>query len=323
MAESLLDKEIARLEKDYGKGSIISSARPEKVETISTGSLKLDLATGIGGLPRGGLVEIMGWESSGKSTIVQNVVGNAQKMDLKCLYLDGEYSLDRKYAKRLGVNMDNLLLYQLDAGGGEKCYNVAERLIKTGELGVVVIDSQTSMLPKKVMEGEIGDSAIGLHSRMMGQAVPKIMSAAALSNTLVIFISQLREKIGVMFGNPETTNGGNALKFYSHMRIEVRKSIEKIEGEAVANKTKCKVIKNKFAPPFGEAEFRIVFGEGIDRVGEILDLAVEHEIIKQGGAWFTYGDNKFQGEATVLQLLRDNPELAKEIENKVLIKLAS
>lgn len=322
MAEqSLLEKEIARLEKDYGKGSIISSARPEKVEVISTGSLKLDIATGIGGLPLGGIVEIMGWESSGKSTIVQNVVGNAQKMGKKCLYLDGEYSLDRKYASRLGVNMDDLLLYQLDSGGGEKCYNVAERLIKTGSLGVVVIDSQTSMLPKKVMEGEIGDSAIGLHSRMMSQAVPKIMAAAAMANTLVIFISQFREKIGVMFGSPETTNGGNALKFYSHMRIEVRKSVEKIEGEAVANKTKCKVIKNKFASPFGEAEFRIVFGEGIDRIGEILDLAVEHEIIKQGGAWYSYGENKFQGEATVLQLLKDNPELAKEIEEKVLLKL--
>lgn len=319
--QSLLDKEIARLEKDYGKGSIISSARPEKVEVISTGSLKLDIATGIGGLPLGGIVEIMGWESSGKSTIVQNVVGNAQKKGYKCLYLDGEYSLDRKYASKLGVNIEDLLLYQLDSGGGEKCYNVAERLIKTGSLGVVIIDSQTSMLPKKVMEGEIGDSAMGLHSRMMSQAVPKIMSAAALANTLVIFISQFREKIGVMFGSPETTNGGNALKFYSHMRIEVRKSVEKVDGEAIANKTKCKVIKNKFAPPFGEAEFRIVFGEGVDRVGEILDLAVEHDIIKQGGAWYSYGDNKFQGEATVIQLLKDNPELAKEIEDKVLLKI--
>lgn len=322
MAEqSLLEKEIARLEKDYGKGSIISSARPEKVEVISTGSLKLDIATGIGGLPRGKVVEIIGWESSGKSTIVQTVVGNAQDLGLKCLYIDGEYSLDTKYAKALGINMDELLIHQLDEGGGEKCYNVAERLIKTGELGVVVIDSQTSMLPKKVMEGETGDNAIGLHARMMSQAVPKLMNAAAVTNTLVIFISQFREKIGVMFGSPETTNGGHALKFYAHMRIEVRKSVIKVENEVVANKTKCKVIKNKLAPPFGEAEFRINFGEGIDRNGEILDLAEEHEIIKRGGAWYSYGENKFQGEATMLQLLKDNPELAKEIEDKVLLKL--
>lgn len=322
MAEqNLIDKEIARLEKEYGKGSIISSVR-DKVETISTGSLKLDLATGIGGLPRGALVEIVGWESSGKSTIVQNVVGNAQKKGLKCLYMDGEYSLDRKYAARLGINMDDLLVYQIDSGGGEKCYNVAEGLIKTGQIGVVVFDSQTSMLPKKVMDGEVGDSNLGLHARMMSTAVPKIMSAAAMTNTLVIFISQFREKIGVMFGSPETTNGGNALKFYSHMRIEVRKSVERVDGEAVANKTKCKVIKNKFAPPFGEAEFRIVFGEGIDRVGEILDLAVEHDIISKSGSWYAYGTDKIgQGEATVLQLFNDNPELAKEIEEKVLLKL--
>lgn len=319
--QTKLEKEIAKLEKDYGKGSIISPAKPEKIEVISTGSLKLDLATGIMGLPRGGIVEFLGWESSGKSTIVQTVVGNAQKQGLKCLYIDGEYSLDTKYAKALGVDMDSLLIHQLDQGGGEKCYNIAERLIRTGELGVVVIDSQTSMLPKKVMEGETGDAAVGLHARMMGQAVPKIANAAATTNTLVIFVSQFREKIGVMFGSPETTNGGHALKFYSHMRIDVRKSVEKVDDIAVANTTRCKVIKNKDAPPFGTAEFRIVFGEGIDRTSEILDLAIEHEIIKQGGAWYTYGESKFQGQATVLQLLKDNPELAREIEGKVLLKL--
>lgn len=319
-----LQKELAKLEKDYGKGSIISSARPEKIEVISTGSLKLDLATGIGGLPRPAVVEIMGWESSGKSTIVQSIVGNAQKQGLECLYIDGEFSLDTKYARKLGVNMEKLLIHQLDDGGGEKCYNIAERLIKTGGLGVVVIDSQTSMLPKKVIDGETGDSAIGLHAKMMSQAVPKIMQAAAMNNTLVIFVSQFREKIGVMFGSPETTNGGHALKFYSHMRIDIRKTVEKVGEEAVANKTKCKVIKNKFAPPFGTAEFRIIFGEGIDRMGEILDLSEEKGIITKAGSWYSYGETRLgQGEATVIQLLKDNEELTKEIEDKVLLKLNS
>lgn len=319
-----LQKELAKLEKDYGKGSIISSARPEKIEVISTGSLKLDLATGIMGLPRGKVVEIMGWESSGKSTIVQTVVGNAQKQGLVCLYIDGESSLDTKYAKALGVDMDEekLLIHQLDSGGGEKGYNIAERLIKTGGLGVVVIDSQTSMLPKKVIEGETGDNAIGLHARMMSQAVPKIMTAAAANNTLVIFVSQFREKIGVMFGSPETTNGGHALKFYSHMRIDVRKTVIKVNEEPVGNKTVCKVIKNKLAPPFGKAEFRINFGEGIDRMEEILDLSEEKGIVSKSGAWYSYGGSNIgQGEANTIKFLKDNPELAKEIEIKVLEKI--
>lgn len=323
MAEQTpFEKEIAKLEKDYGKGSIISPAKPDKIEVISTGSLKLDIATGIMGLPRGKIVEIMGWESSGKSTIVQTVVGNAQKQGLKCLYIDGEFSLDNKYARALGVNMEELVIHQLDEGGGEKCYNIAERLIKTGALGVVVIDSQTSMLPKKVMEGETGDNAIGLHARMMSQAVPKIMNVAASSNTLVIFVSQFREKIGVMFGNPETTNGGHALKFYAHLRIDVRKSVLKVSDQAVGNKTRCKIVKNKMAPPFGEAEFIIDFGEGINRMGEILDLSEENGIVTRGGAWYSYGDVKLgQGEANVIQFLKDNPELAKEIEVKTLEKV--
>lgn len=326
--QTLLQKELARIEKDFGKGSIISSAsRPDKVDTISTGSLKLDLATGIGGLPRGKVVEIMGWESSGKSTIVQQVVGNAQKQGLKCLYIDGENSIDKKYATALGVNLDDLLFVQLDGEGGEKCYDIAERVIKTGEVGVVVIDSQTSLLPTKVMKGQAGDSAIGLHARLMSTMVPKIMTAAGATNTLVIYISQFREKIGVMFGSPETTNGGNALKFYAHMRIEVRKSVERVEGEAVANKTKCKVVKNKLAPPFGEAEFRILFGVGIDRLGEVIDLAVDHEIIKKGGAWYNYGEGdravKAQGEEKLRELLEGTPELLQEIETKVLTKIKS
>jgi recombination protein RecA len=324
MAEqkSLLQKELERIEKDFGKGSIISSAsKPDKVEVISTGSLKLDLATGIGGLPRGKIVEIMGWESSGKSTIVQQVIGNAQKKGLKCLYMDSEHSLDKKYATALGINMEDLMLYQLDEGGGEKCYNIAERLIKTGEIGVAVFDSQTGMLPKKVMEGEVGDNAVGLHARMMSTAVPKLMNAAAVGNCLVIFISQFREKIGVMFGSPETTNGGNALKFYSHMRIEVRKSVERVEGEAVANKTRCKVIKNKLAPPFGEAEFRILFGYGVDKLGELIDLATEREIIKKGGAWYSYKELKVQGEEKLREFMEGTPELVTEIETSVIQKI--
>jgi len=285
----------------------------------------LDLATGISGLPRGRVVEIMGWESSGKSTIVQNVVGNAQKRGLKCLYMDSEHSLDKKYATALGVNMDDLMIYQLDDGGGEKCYNIAERLIKTGGIGVAVIDSQTGALPKKVMEGEVGDNAVGLHARMMSVAVPKLMNAAAVGNCLVIFVSQFREKIGVMFGSPETTNGGNALKFYAHMRIEVRKSVERVDGEAVANMTKCKIIKNKLAPPFGTAEFRILYGQGIDRLGEIIDLATEYEVVKKGGAWYSYGEGeravKAQGEEKLRELLVGTPELAQEIENQLIQKI--
>lgn len=326
MAEqkSALQKELERIEKDFGKGSIMSaSSKAEKLEIISTGSLKLDLATGIGGLPRGKVVEFMGWESSGKSTIVQQVVANAQRLGLKALYMDSEHSLDKKYATALGINMDDLMVYQLDEGGGEKCYNIAERLIRTGEIGVAVFDSQTAMLPKKVLEGEVGDNAVGLHARMMSVAVPKIMNAAAIGNCLVIFVSQFREKIGVMFGSPETTNGGNALKFYAHMRIEFRKSVERVDGEAVANKTRCKVVKNKVAPPFGECETRIVFGEGVDRLGEVIDLAVEKEIIKKGGAWYTYDDLKAQGEDKLREILIGTPELAGEIEAQVLIKLAT
>lgn len=324
MAEqkSALEKELERIEKDFGKGSIVSSAsKPDKVEVISTGSLKLDLATGIGGLPRGKIVEIMGWESSGKSTLVQQTVGNAQKMGLKCLYIDGEQSIDKKYATALGVDMDKLLWNQLDGEGGEKCYDMAERLIRTGEIGVVVIDSQTSLLPKKVMQGAAGDNAIGLHARLMSTMVPKIMTVAGLTNTLVIYISQFREKIGVMFGTPETTNGGNALKFYAHMRIDVRKSVERVDGEAVANKTKCRVIKNKLARPFGEAEFRILFGQGVDRLGEVLDLAVDNEIIKKGGAWYSYGEYKIQGEEKMRELLVGTPELVTEIESLVIQKI--
>lgn len=321
--KSALEVEMDKIEKDYGKGTIISNGLlVPNSGVISTGSLKLDLATGIGGLPCGKVVEIMGWESSGKTTLVKQTIGNAQKMGLRALYIDGENSFDAGYAKNLGVDVDRLLIEQLDEGGGERCYNVAERLIRTKELGIVVIDSQTSLLPKKVLEGEVGDSAIGLHARLMSQCVPKLVNAAQYGNCLVIFISQFREKIGVMFGNPETTNGGNALKFYSHMRIEVRKSVLREEGTAYANKTRCKVVKNKLAIPFGEAEFNIIYGKGVDRIGELLDLAVDTGVMELAGSWYAYDCNKLgQGAENVAALLHDNDELRVEIEEKTIKKL--
>lgn len=325
-----LEKELERIEKDYGKGTIITSnLRPEHGDVISTGSLKLDYATGIWGLPRGKVVEIMGWESSGKSTIVQQTIGNAQKQGLRALLVDGENSFDTTYAKALGVDTDSMLIEQLDEGGGERCYNVAERLIRTREVGMVVFDSQTSLIPKKVLEGEVGDSAIGLHARMMSQCVPKLVNAAGYANCLVVFISQFREKIGVMFGPSETTNGGNALKFYSHMRIRVGKSVlreggkeEGKGGEAYGNKTTCKVIKNKMAPPFKEAEFNIIFGKGVDRDQEILDLATELKIIQIAGSWYKQGETTLgQGEDAILQLFVDNPDFKQATLAAVMEKL--
>lgn len=320
--ESALEKELKRIEKDFGKGSIISSSSiKEKVDVISTGSLKLDLATRIGGLPRGKVVEIMGWESSGKSTITQQTIANAQKQGLKCALFDGEFSFDPKYATALGINIEDLIIHQLDEGGGERAYDIAERMLKTKEIGMLVIDSQTSFLPKKVLEESNGTNALGLHARLMSTSVPKIVSAAALSNALVVYISQFREKIGVMFGSPITTNGGNALRFYSHMRIEVTKSVEKDDGIAFANRTKCRVVKNKVGVPFGEADFRIDYGKGINRTKEVLDLAEESEIIKKAGSWYSYKETRIgHGEDNALQLLNDNPELLGEIEKLVLEK---
>lgn len=321
--KSAFDLEMERIETDYGKGTIISNGFHQgNIEVISTGSLGLDYATGIWGLPRGKVVEIMGWESSGKSTIVQQTIGNAQKMGLRALYIDGENSFDAGYATALGVDCNSLLIEQLDEGGGEKCYNVAERLIRTKELGICVIDSQTSLLPKKVLEGEVGDSAIGLHARMMSAAVPKLMNAAMVGNCLLIFISQFREKIGVMFGSPETTNGGNALKFYAHMRIRVGKSILKKGDEVYGNETRCKVAKNKLAVPFKEAEFNIIFGKGVDRREEIINFGSDLGILVKAGSWYSYQDSPIgQGKEGVKQFFLDNPEVEKDIENQVINKL--
>lgn len=313
--QSALEVELAKIERDFGRGSIIrSSAMPEHVEVVSTGSLSLDRATGIGGLPRGKIVEILGWESSGKSTICLQTIANAQRLGLNCLLVDGENSFDASYATSLGVDVNRLLYQQLDEGGAEKCYAIADRLMRTKEIGLVVFDSQTSLLPKRAFDTEIGDSRIGICAKLMSETVPRIVNAAAIGNTLVIYISQLREKIGMLFGNPETTSGGNALRFYAHMRIDVRKSVVKKDDVAVANKTRCKVIKNKLAVPFREAEFKIIFGKGVDVESEILDLALERSIIRQNGSWYSYnGNNIAQGEANLTQMLRDNPEFKQEI----------
>ncbi len=320
MSETPLQKELQRIERDYGRGSIIRPSG-KNIDVISTRSLKLDIATGIGGLPRGKIVEIMGWESSGKSTITMQVIAEAQSKGLECLLVDGEHSFDERYAKKLGIDTDKLLLEQLDIGGAEQCYDIAERLMKTGGLGVVVFDSQTSLLTKKALGEENGTVVMGLQARMMSTAVPKILNAAAIGNTLVIYISQYREKIGQMFGNPTTTSGGNALKFYAHMRIEMSKSILRDggkDGEAYANKTAAKISKNKLAPPFKTADFRINFGEGVDRILEILDLATEYDIVKLNSSWYSYnGSNMGQGEDKTLRFLKDNEELTKELEIKV------
>lgn len=322
---SELQKELARVEADFGKGTVVSSSlRREKVDVISTGSLSLDIATGIGGFPRGKVVEIMGWESSGKSTLVLQTIANAHKQGLKCLLVDGEESFDRKYARALGVDIDDLLISQLDEKGGEQCYDVAERLIRTRGLGIVVFDSQTSLLPKKVLNGSASESTIGVHARLMSQTVPKIVNAAAYGNTLVIYVSQFREKIGLIYGSPETTNGGNALRFYAHMRVETRKTVLRDEEtkEAYANKTTCKVIKNKLAPPFKEATFRINFGTGVDRNLELLDVAEELGIVTLRGSWYSMGEIRLgQGADNVSQLLADNEELAKELEKKIKDKI--
>jgi recombination protein RecA len=323
-ARTALQKELERVEADFGKGTVVSSAlRRERVDVISTGSLSLDRATGIGGLPRGKVVEIRGWESCGKSTITLQTIANAQKLGLSCLLVDGEESFDLKYARQLGIDTDKLLIMQLDEHGGEGCYDVAERLIRTREVGIVVFDSQTSLLPKKALNGVAGESNIGLHARLMSQTVPKIVNAAAYGNTLVIYISQFREKVGFIYGDPTTTNGGHALKFYAHMRIDVSKSVLRDEAkEAYANKTTCKVIKNKLAPPFKEATFRINFGTGVDRMLELVDLGEELGIITLRGSWYSMGETRLgQGADNVTQLLADNEELAKDIERRIKDKI--
>jgi recombination protein RecA len=312
-----------KIDKDFGKGSVMMmNERGEYLmEVISTGSIGLDAALGVGGLPKGRVVEIYGPESSGKTTIAIHVIAEAQKKGGMCAIIDAEHAFDSAYAQRLGVDIDNLLISQPDYG--EQALEIADRLILSGALDVVVIDSVAALVPKGELEGEMGDSKMGLQARLMSQALRKLTATISKTNTICIFINQLREKIGVMFGNPETTTGGNALKFYSSVRLDIRRMSQIKDGEeAVGNRVKVKVVKNKVAPPFRTAEFDIIFGEGISKVGEILDSGVEMGIVQKSGSWFSYNTDKLgQGRESVKQLLKDNAELANEIENKIREKI--
>ena len=290
-------------------------------EVISTGSIGLDVALGIGGLPKGRVVEIYGPESSGKTTVATHVIAEAQKKGGMCAIIDAEHAFDSAYAQKLGVDVDNLLISQPDYG--EQALEIADRLILSGALDVVVIDSVAALVPKGELEGEMGDSKMGLQARLMSQALRKLTATISKTNTICIFINQLREKIGVMFGNPETTTGGNALKFYASVRLDIRRMAQIKDGEeAIGNRVKVKVVKNKVAPPFRSAEFDIVFGEGISKTGEIIDMGVELGIVQKSGSWFSYNNDKLgQGRDAVKQLLTDNPELANEIETKIREKI--
>jgi recombination protein RecA len=314
---------IDKIDKDFGKGSVMmmNEKSTEPMEVISTGSIGLDVALGIGGLPRGRVVEIYGPESSGKTTIATHVIAEAQKKGGMCAFIDAEHAFDSNYAKKLGVDVDNLLISQPDYG--EQALEIADRLILSGALDVVVIDSVAALVPKGELEGEMGDSKMGLHARLMSQALRKLTATISKTNTICIFINQLREKIGVMFGNPETTTGGNALKFYASVRLDIRRMAQIKDGEeAIGNHVKVKVVKNKVAPPFRSAEFDIIFGEGISKMGEIIDMGVEFGIVNKSGSWFSYGSDKLgQGRDSVRQLLHDNPELAAEIEAKIRAKI--
>ena len=314
---------IDKIDKDFGKGSVMMmNERGEQTqEVVSTGSIGLDAALGIGGLPRGRVVEIYGPESSGKTTIATHVIAEAQKKGGMCAIIDAEHAFDSAYAQKLGVDIDNLLISQPDYG--EQALEIADRLILSGALDVVVIDSVAALVPKGELEGEMGDSKMGLQARLMSQALRKLTATISKTNTICIFINQLREKIGVMFGNPETTTGGNALKFYASVRLDIRRMTQIKDGdEAIGNRVKVKVVKNKVAPPFRTAEFDLVFGEGISKIGEILDMGVEMGIINKSGSWFSYSDNKLgQGREAVKQLLKDNPELSNELETKIREKI--
>jgi recombination protein RecA len=315
---------IDKIDKDFGKGSVMMMNEKGETtqEVVSTGSIGLDAALGIGGLPRGRVIEIYGPESSGKTTVATHVIAEAQKKGGMCAIIDAEHAFDSAYAQKLGVDIDNLLISQPDYG--EQALEIADRLILSGALDVVVIDSVAALVPKGELEGEMGDSKMGLQARLMSQALRKLTATISKTNTICIFINQLREKIGVMFGNPETTTGGNALKFYASVRLDIRRMTQIKDGdEAIGNRVKVKVVKNKVAPPFRTAEFDLVFGEGISKIGEILDMGVEMGIINKSGSWFSYSDNKLgQGREAVKQLLKDNPELSNELETKIRAKIS-
>ncbi|MBQ3698349.1 MAG: recombinase RecA [Prevotella sp.] len=319
-----LQAALSKIEKDFGKGSImkLGEEKIENVEVIPTGSIGLNAALGVGGYPRGRIIEIYGPESSGKTTLAIHAIAEAQKAGGVAAFIDAEHAFDRFYAEKLGVDVDNLYISQPD--NGEQALEIADQLIRSSAIDILVIDSVAALTPKKEIEGDMGDSAVGLHARLMSQALRKLTGTIAKTNTTCIFINQLREKIGVMFGNPETTTGGNALKFYASVRIDVRKSAVIKDGDNIlGNTTKVKVVKNKVAPPFRKAEFEIIFGEGISKVGEIVDLATEYDIIKKSGSWFSYEDAKLgQGRDAVKQMLADNPELCEELEAKITAVIA-
>ena len=315
-----LEQAILQIEKAYGKGSIMklgSAASQRNIEVIPTGCLALDIALGVGGMPRGRIIEIYGPESSGKTTLALSVIAQAQKSGGTCAFIDAEHALDPSYAKKIGVDIENLLISQPDAG--EQALEITDTLVRSGAIDVLVVDSVAALVPKAELEGEMGDSHMGLQARLMSQALRKLTSTIARSNTLVIFINQIRMKIGVMFGNPETTTGGNALKFYASVRIDIR-SIGKIKDkeDVIGSQTRVKIVKNKVAPPFKVIDFDIMYGEGISKTGEIIDLGVKANVIEKSGAWFAYnGDKLGQGRENAKTFLREHPEVALEIENKI------
>ena len=311
---------LDKLDKTYGKGSVmkLGDQTIEKVESISSGSIGLDIALGVGGYPKGRVVEIYGPESSGKTTLTLHAIAECQKAGGIAAFIDAEHAFDRFYAEKLGVDLGELVISQPD--NGEQALEIADNLIRSGAVDALVIDSVAALTPKSEIEGEMGDSKMGLHARLMSQALRKLTASISKTNCTVFFINQLREKIGVMFGNPETTTGGNALKFYASVRIDIRRStqLKDTEGGVLGNKTRIKIVKNKVAPPFKTAEFDIMYGEGISKIGEILDIGVEKDIIEKSGSWFSYGGSKLgQGRDSVKSILKDNPELMEELEQKI------
>jgi recombination protein RecA len=314
-----LETALSQIEKNFGKGSImkLGDNKMEAVEATSTGSLGLDLALGVGGIPRGRVIEIFGPESSGKTTLTLHIVAEAQKKGGTCAFIDAEHALDPIYAKKLGVNIDELLISQPDTG--EQALEIADTLVRSGAIDVIIIDSVAALVPKAELDGEMGDSHMGLQARLMSQALRKLTGSISRTNCTIIFINQIRMKIGVMFGNPETTTGGNALKFYASVRLDIRRiGAIKEKEEVVGNQTKVKVVKNKVAPPFRQVEFDIMYGEGISKTGELLDLGVKSGIVEKSGSWFSYKDQRIgQGRENAKQYLKDNPKVAAEIETKI------
>ena len=319
-----LNLALDKLDKTYGKGSVmrLGDQTIEKIEAISSGSIGLDIALGVGGYPKGRVVEIYGPESSGKTTLTLHAIAECQKAGGIAAFIDAEHAFDRLYAQNLGIDLGELVISQPD--NGEQALEIADNLIRSGAIDMLVIDSVAALTPKSEIEGEMGDSKMGLHARLMSQALRKLTGSISKTNCTVFFINQLREKIGVMFGNPETTTGGNALKFYASVRVDIRRStqLKNADGGVLGNKTRVKIVKNKVAPPFKTTEFDIMYGEGISKVGEILDIGVEHDIIEKSGSWFSYGGSKLgQGRDAVKAILKDNPELMEELEQKILEEL--